>query len=206
MKTPRLITGVPCERSRPGGAAFTLTELMISMSLFSLVIIGTLYAHLFGLRVFNICATRLSASQSSRSALSRLCEDIRSGRLLYVGNGSSTGFTNVPLNRPRSGNALQVFPSTTTNTYVIYFMDPAAQALKRFDSSSGSVQVVSPFITNQVVFSAEDYAGNTLTNDQNNRIIKLDLEFYQWEFPVAQVGAYYDSYHLQTRIARRSIQ
>lgn len=206
MKSPHLLTGPARARNRRREVAFTLAELMISMSLLSLVIIGALYAHLFGLRVFNICATRLSASQSSRSALSRLCEDIRSGRLLYVGNGSSSGFTNIPLNRPRSGNALQVFPSTTTNSYFVYFMDPGAQALKRFDSASGSVQLVSPFITNQVVFTAEDYAGNTLTNDQNNRIIKLDLEFYQWEFPVAQVGAYYDSYHLQTRIARRSIQ
>jgi hypothetical protein len=198
--------GAPSERSSPDRCAFTITEIMTSMAIFSLVMLGVLYSHLFGLRVFNISATRLSASQSSRAALNRVCEDIRSGKLLYVGNGSSTGFTNVPLNIPRLGNALEIFPSVSTNAFIRYFMDANAKALKRFDSSSGNVQTIAPFITNQIVFSAEDYAGNTLTNDQNNRIIRLDLEFYQWEFPVAQVGAYYDSYHLQTRIARRNIE
>lgn len=179
---------------------------MTSMAIFSLVILGVLYSHLFGLRLFNISATRLSASQSSRTALDRVCDDIRSGKLLYIGNGSSSGFTNVTLNNPRLGNSLEIFSSASTNIFVRYFMDPGAKALKRFDSSSGSVQVIAPFITNQIVFTAEDYAGNALTNDQNNRIIRMDLEFYQWEFPVAQVGAYYNSYHLQTRISRRNIE
>src|SRR5579872_71820 len=178
-------------------AAFTLAEIMTSMAIFSLVMIGVVYSHLFGLRLFNISATRLSASQSSRTALDRVCDDVRSGKLLYIGNGDSTGFTNITLNNPRLGNALEIFPSSGTNIFIRYFMDSSAQALKRFDSSSGSVQVIAPFITNQIVFTAEDYAGNALTNDQNNRIIRMNLDFYQWEFPVAQVGAYYDSYHLQ---------
>jgi hypothetical protein len=186
--------------------AFTITEIMTAMAIFSLVIIGVLYSHLFGLRVFNICATRLSASQSSRAALNHVCEDIRSGKLLYIGNGSKTGFTNVTLNHSRTGNSIEIFPTSTTNAFVRYFMDPAAQALKRYDSGSGQVQVIAPFVTNYIVFTAEDYAGNTLTNDQNNRIVRMDLDFYQWEFPVAQVGAYYDSYRLQTRVSRRSIE
>jgi prepilin-type N-terminal cleavage/methylation domain-containing protein len=185
--------------------AFTLTEIMTAMALFSLVVLGVLYSHMFGLRVFNITATRLSASQGSRAALNRVSDDIRSGKVLYVGNGNATSFTNSPLNSPRTGNALEIFPSTSTTNFIRYFMDPSANALKRFDSGSGVAQVVAPFITNRIVFYAEDYAGNALTNDQNNRIIRMDLEFYQWEFPVAQVGAYYDSYHLQTRIARRTI-
>jgi hypothetical protein len=34
------------------------------------------------------------------------------------------------------------------------------------------------------------------------------LDFYQWEFPVAQAGAgaFYDYYHLQTRMTRRTIE
>jgi hypothetical protein len=179
---------------------------MTATAVFSLVIIGVVYSHLFGLRLFNITATRLGATAGSRAALNRVCDDIRSGKLLYVGNGDSTSFTNIPLNNARLGNALEIFPSTSTNSFVRYFMDPSAQALKRFDSSSGKVQVIAPFITNQVVFYAEDFSGHALTNDQNNRIIRMDLEFYQWEFPVAQVGAYYDSYRLQTRIARRTIE
>ncbi|HLH54606.1 MAG TPA: prepilin-type N-terminal cleavage/methylation domain-containing protein [Verrucomicrobiae bacterium] len=193
-------------RTGPARSGFTLAEITTAMAIFSLVTVAVLYSHLFGLRVFNICATRLSASQGSRSALSHLYEDVRSGKLVYVGNGSSAGFTNVPLNNPRQGNALQIFQSSATNQFVRYFMDPGTQSLRRYDSASGQLQVIAPFVTNLVAFSAEDYAGNSLTNDQNNRVIKLELDFYQWEFPVAQVGAYYDSYHLQTRISRRNIE
>ena len=193
---------IACQRR----LAFTITEMMTSMAIFSMVMVAVVYGHLFGLRLFNISATRLSASQSSRVALNHLYEDIRSGKLLYVGDGSSTGFTNVPLQSPRSGNALEIFPSGATNSFIRYYMDPTAKALKRFDSSSGHLQTIAPFITNQIVFTAEDYAGNTLTNDQNNRVIRMELDFYKWEFPVAQVGPYYDSYHLQTRVARRTIE
>jgi len=98
--------------------AFTIVEIMTSMAIFSLAILGVLYAHLFGLRVFNISATRLSASQSSRATLNRVCEDIRSGKLLYVGNGNGTSFTNLPLNTPRLGNALEIFPSASSNIFI----------------------------------------------------------------------------------------
>ena len=75
-------------------------------------------------------------------------------------------------------------------------------------SGSGQALVLAPFLTNQIAFIAEDFKGNTLTNDQNNRVIKVVLDFYQWEFPVAQAaaGAFFDSYHVQTRITRRTIE
>ena len=205
MKTARILR---LHRVSPKGyrCGFTIAEIVTAMAIFSLVTLAVLYCHLFGLRLFNISATRLSASQSSRAVLNRLSEDIRCGKLLYVGNGTSTAFTNIPLSNPRVGNALEIFPSAGTNSFVRYFMDPVAGVLKRLDSTSGKVQLIAPFVTNQMVFRAEDYAGNALTNDQNNRIIRVELDFYQWEFPVAQVGAYYDSYHLQTRIARRTIE
>ena len=53
----------------------------------------------------------------------------------------------------------------------------------------------------------EDFAGNILTNNQNNRIIGLKLEFYQIQYPKMPVGPgqYYDYYQLHTRITRRTI-
>jgi hypothetical protein len=67
---------------------------------------------------------------------------------------------------------------------------------------------VAPYITNQLVFQAEDFQGNVATNYVNNRIIRLTLEFYQWEWPLAQAGSgsMYDFYQLQTRMARRLIE
>jgi hypothetical protein len=59
-----------------------------------------------------------------------------------------------------------------------------------------------------MVFRAEDFRGNILTNDRNNRVIRMMLEFYQWEYPIASAGpgGMYDYYRLQTRITRRLIE
>ena len=193
--------------TRIGQAAFTFPEIMTAMGLFSLVVIGVVYAQLFGMRMFNITSTRVRASDNARRVLNCVRDDIRSGKLLFVGNGNSAGFTNITLNGLRQGNALQIYPTTGTNTFIRYYLDPASQSLQRTVSGSAQVEVLAPYLTNRVAFVAEDCLGHTLTNDQNNRVIKLMLDFYQWEFPVAQagVGAFYDSYHLQTRITRRTI-
>jgi hypothetical protein len=63
------------------------------------------------------------------------------------------------------------------------------------------------FITNQIVFTAQDYENNVLTNNVNNRVFQVQLFFSQWEFPIAFIGTNgfnaYDYYRLQTRITRR---
>jgi hypothetical protein len=191
-----------------GQAAFTLAEIMTAMGLFSLVVIGVVYSQLFGMRMFNITATRLSASDSARKVLDSVRDDIRSGKLLYVGNGDSTHFTNIAFNGLRQGNALQIYPTTATNVFIRYYLDTASQSLRRTASGSTQVQVLAPYLTNKIAFVAEDFAGHTVTNDQNNRVIRMDLDFYQWEFPVARVGAgaFYDYYHLQTRMTRRTLE
>ena len=195
-------------RSPTTRSAFTLAEIMTATGLFSLVVIGVVYSQLFGMRMFNITSTRVSASDNARKVLNRVRDDVRSGKLLYVGSGSSTGFTHIALNSLHQGNALQIYPTTDTNVFIRYYLDTATQTLRRTANGTGQVQVLAPFLTNQIAFIAEDFAGHTLTNDQNNRVIRMVLDFYQWEFPVAQVGAgaFYDSYHLQTRLTRRTIE
>ena len=195
-------------RTPTSRSGFTLAEIMTATGLFSLVVIALVYSQLFGMRTFNITSTRVAASDNARKVLNRVRDDVRSGKLLYVGSGSSTGFTHIALNSPHQGNALQIHPTTDTNVFIRYYLDTATQTLRRTANGTGRVEVLAPFLTNQIAFIAEDFAGHTLTNDQNNRVIKMVLDFYQWEFPVAQVGAgaFYDSYHLQTRITRRTIE
>ncbi len=194
-----------CRRGARRG--FTLTEIMMATAVLSMVVVGVLASQVFGMRLFNITSTRLAASDNARKVLNAVRYDILSGKILYVGNGNSAGFTNLLSNAPRQGNALQIYPTTDTNVFVRYYLDPSTGALCRATSGSATVQVLAPYLTNQIAFVAEDFAGNMLTNDVNNRVIRMNLDFYQWEFPVAQVGggAFYDSYHLQTRVTRRAI-
>src|SRR3974390_2648584 len=96
-------------RTRLCQAAFTLAEIMTAMGLFSLVVMGLVYSQLFGMKMFNITATKLSASDSARKVLNYVCNDGRSGKMLDVGNGDNTGFTNITLDGLRQGNALQIY-------------------------------------------------------------------------------------------------
>ncbi len=207
-----MIFTLPIRRAAPRAptarSAFTLAEIMTAMGLFSLVVIGMVYTQLFGMRMFNITSTRLSAGDCARKVLNHVRDDVRSGKVLAVGNGDSTHFTNIAFDGLRQGNALQIHPTTDTNVFIRYYLDTAAQRLMRVASGGGQAELIAPYLTNRIPFFAEDYSGHTLTNDQNNRVIRMSLDFYQWEFPVAQVGrgAYYDYYHLQTRMTRRTIE
>jgi type II secretory pathway pseudopilin PulG len=196
----------PSPRGRT--SAFTLTEILIAAALFALVIVGVVYTHVFGLKMATLTNSKLAATENARRALDRVRDEIRSGKILCVGNGDGGAFTPIAANSPHVGNALQIYRTVDTNIYVRYYLDAADQSLKRKASGIGEVEEIASYITNQMVFRAEDHLGNTLTNDQNNRVIKMTLEFYQWEFPVTRAGgdSYYDSYRLQTRIARRAIE
>jgi hypothetical protein len=62
-------------------------------------------------------------------------------------------------------------------------------------------------ISNQIVFTAEDYAGRILTNNENNRVIGLSLQFYQLQYPAIPIGPgnHFDYYQLRTKITRRAL-
>ena len=193
---------------RGGQTAFTLAEFMVAMCIFALVIFAVIYSQMFGMKMFTMTQSKLTAANSARIVLNTVRDEIRSGKTMVVGNGGSNFFSKILSNAPHLGNALQIYPTTDTNNFVRYYLDLNDQKLKRKTSGSAQLQVLASYITNQIVFRAEDYAGNVLTNEQNNRVIKMVLQFYQWEFPVmiAGQGGYYDYYKLQTRMTRRTIE
>ena len=105
------------------------------------------------------------------------------------------------------GSAIQVYPTTDTNTFVRYFRD-ADQKLKRIPSGTASPTVIVSAISNEVVFTSEDFKGTILTNNENNRVIGLALQFYQLEYPSVSIGPgnLYDFYQLRTKITRRTLE
>lgn len=188
--------------------AFTLTEVMVTMALFSLVIAGTIGANLFGLRLFGITKAKLGASDEAREAVSKLVTEIRGAKIVRVGNGDLLGFTNLAMGEAQMGNALQIYPTTNTAEYIRYFWDADDRILKRTTDGLNTVVVVANHISNHVVFRAEDHRGVVLTNNQNNRVINLKLEFFQLQYPIVEIGPgnLFDYYKMETRITRRALE
>ena len=136
---------------------------------------------------------------------------------------AGTNFTPIADGNPQQGNAVIAYPnSANPNSFTLMFLQPGSGTnyAMGLPSSTNCLILetytngmliqsndVANFITNQVVFTAQDYANNVLTNNVNNRVIQIQLFFSQWEFPIAFIGTNgfnaYDYYRLQTRVTRR---
>jgi len=180
-------------------AGFTLGEMLISSWIFLIIFIGVwVTLQIFGLRVYTLGATKMSATAGAVKVLDHLRDDVREAKTVYVGN--------VTNGDPATD---QVPP------YEIYYLDnsTATNYLKMATTADGvnfSTVTLASYITNQIIFDAEDCFGNILTNNYNNRIIRMELDFYQWEYPIGYIGGAnglnaYDFYRLRTKITRRLI-
>ncbi len=186
--------------------AFTLTEVMVSASLMMMVMAGIIGANIFGLRMMQITRAKLGANDEARKAIGKLVSEVRSAKLVKIGTGSLSTFTEVDVDTLQKGSALQLYTiDDNTNQFIRYFWDSSDNRLKRTTNGASSVAVIASYITNSLIFSCEDYKGNVLTNNENNRVVALTLQFFQIEFPVVLVGPgrHFDFYQLRTKITRR---
>lgn len=188
--------------------AFALPNLMVAMAIMLMVLAGITTSHLFGLRMFELTRAKLGASDEARAAISKLIEEIRSSKIVRVGNGNLSAFTEMPVNALQRGSALQIYPSQNTNQYIRYFWDAADRRLKRATNNAAAASIVANCVSNAFVFTSEDFTGKILTNNSNNRVIGLNLQFYQLQYPTVNIGPgnYYDYYQLRTRITRRTLE
>ncbi|MHB8521768.1 MAG: hypothetical protein ACYDH9_13545 [Limisphaerales bacterium] len=186
-------------------AAFTMAEMMVTTSIFMMVIGGVIASNLFGMRMLTLTQTKLGNSDVSRRTLDLLIGDIRTAKKVSVGTGSFTSFTAFGVNTPQRGNAIQVYPSTTNNVFTRYYWDSTDQNLKRMTSGAQTPVIVANSVSNSLVFTREDLAGNVVSNNQSHSVVGVTLQFSQLLFPPVNIGSnsYYDSYQLQARITRR---
>jgi|SRR5947209_2752526 len=193
------------ETGGPSGGGFTLVEIMVSMGIFLFVLSGIITSYMYGLRMYEIAKPKLSASDDAREAISKLVDEVRNAKLVRIGTGDLNSFTEIPVNAPQVGSAIQIYATTDTNSFVRYFWDSSQLKLKRVQSGAVTFSVMAMAVTNQQVFSSEDFSGMIHTNNMNNRVIGLTLQFNQIQYPVMPVGPgnYYDFYQLRTKITRR---
>jgi prepilin-type N-terminal cleavage/methylation domain-containing protein len=208
MKTP--INGI---RTWPQGksAGFTLAEMLVALGIFSMLIAWMVSAQIYGMRVYTLAATKLVATAGARHAMDEIRDQIREANEVDVGNCSSdwTSFS-VITNGAQQGNAMEIFPTTNSTPYLIFYLQTGGtNQLMRYDSSRDTAQQLANFITNEVVFDAEDLWGNVQTNNVNNRVIRITLQFSQWEYPIGRVGGTnfnsYNLYQLRSRVTRRAV-
>ena len=195
-------------RQKPRRCAFTLVEIQVSMAIIMLVIGGVISSHIFGLKLNEGVRAKLSASDAARFAIGKLTGDVRSAKLIQIGNGTYAAFTPLTNGVTQQGAAMRLYPTTNLSSYVVYYRDASDSTLKRASTTATTPKKVAEYLTNTVVFSSENYLGNILTDNQNNRVIGVTLKFYQIQYPVSTIGqgGLFDYYQVTTKITRRALE
>jgi hypothetical protein len=201
-------------------SAYTLVEMITTVGIFMFIFVGVMVSvQLFGLRIYTLEATKLVATAGARMALNTMRDQIREAKTVYVGNcstASATSFSLIAITNAQQGNAIIVYPTTSTNTYTVYYLDTASgtNTLLEFGVANSTVNytnVISTYITNNIIFDAENFQGLVVTNYtslDNREVIHVTLQYSQWEYPIAYIGGTtfnaFDFYQLRTRIFRRA--
>ena len=184
---------------------FTLPEILIATTVFLLMLAGILAANLFGLRMFQINETKLNAITWSRQTVGNITAEVHTCDTVQVGNVTTNGgFEGLLNGETQQGNGLLIYPTTNINAFTIYFVDPLDETFRQTVATPGGTNTVilADSVTNLMAFSAQDFSGNVLTNNLNNRVIHLTLEFYQ----PARFMLDADYYKLETSVTRRALQ
>ena len=223
----KLFKNIQNRARRRNVLGFTLVEMVTTVGVFLFVFTGVLVAvQLFGLRIYTLAATKLVATAGGRKALNQIRDDIREGKMIYVGNCSSavsSSFQLISTNAPQQGNALIIYPTTNLTWYSVYYLDFNTNPLISYTNRliqfnvSNSVtttytKTLAIYVTNRIVFDARDFQNNIVSNEQcldNRLLIEVTMQFSQWEYPIAKVGPIntwnaYDYYQLRTRVFRRA--
>jgi hypothetical protein len=189
-------------------SAFSIPELIVVSALVILVGAMLIAAQLFGRRMWDITQTKIYTSDKARQLVRLLTSDVHAAKDLRIGTGTFSSFAEAPLDSPQEGNSLQIYPAAgNTNYFIRYYRDSADKKLKWMTNGAAQPTIVASAISNGVIFRIEDFAGNALTNKQNNCVIGVRLDFYEIENPYAVVGAtsYYKSFQVRTKIAQRTL-
>ena len=76
-------------------------------------------------------------------------------------------------------NAIQIYPTSSTNVWIRYYVDLTTQQLCEVDNEDTNVSFMASSITNKVPFTAEDFAGNITSNEQPKEVIGVLLQIDQ---------------------------
>ena len=183
--------------------------MMIVVGIFSFLVAGMVAAQLYSLRVYTQVTAKVVATVGARQVMNGLRDQLREANSVYIGNCSSDWTTYADItNGAQQGNAVEIYPTTNTADYLICYLDTTTgtNRLMLYSSSLGTVQHLASYITNRVVFDAEDLYGNILTNNRNSQVICMTLQFSQWEYATGGTNCNsFNFYQLQTSATRRSI-
>jgi hypothetical protein len=186
--------------------AFTITEMMITFTIFTFVTLGLIYVHIFGLQYDAMVGRKLGASDQSRMGFAKILNEIRSAKAYSVGDGTYTNFVTDGDGIPQMGNGLKLWLTSNTNSYIEYYLftntATGSRELRRIQTGISGYDVTAEYLTNYFsipIFQAENYTNQVQTSINFKYLIHVTLQFCQYKYPQTIVGpgGYYDYYKIE---------
>jgi len=190
-------------------AAFTAVEMMVSVFIFVFLVLGVIYAILFGMRWDELVCSKLGASDKSRMSFDLLTSDIRSAKWWKIGNGDNDSFVSCTNAMNQAGNAVKLSTSGEANSpaWVLYYFDTNNCQLCRYTNGAAYAQIIAQNLTNStgnsMQFTARKFDGSLAQDWQYKYAIRATMEFCQYQYPLTKVGPgyYYNYYCIQIQAA-----
>src|SRR5579862_1210444 len=194
MKTLRAIS------SQKQRSAFTIAELLLSLTIFLVCVLGIVSLQVLGLRMNAISASKMESTQASLKTLNTVRDSVLAASSVQVGNGDSNTFTVTGT----IGNALQVYPTTNSSNYLRFFLSTDDNKLCELndDNTNKVLTMIAPNVTNESVFQTVDFQGNTSTSSREHYAIKMMLQFSQLDYKVPTNK--WEYYTLETEMTPRT--
>jgi len=184
-----------------GVRAFTLTEMMVTMAVFALVVIAMISLQIFGFRLNALTSNKQVTTANSLKALDQIVNQVRgTPNPVYVGNFNTGNnkFTAIANGQPAIGNAIQV--SNGTTSVLTFYLNTTNHILYEVGTVTNALAHA---ITNSQPFQAEDCFGNTnIVGSSGHYTIKMTLQYSNWLYAVPT--NVYDFYRLEARATPRS--
>src|SRR5438046_7032582 len=116
-------SGGMTESRTVGQSAFTLVEVMVAMSIMLMALVGVLAVQFFGMKLFELTKSKLGASDEARKAIDLLCTEIRSAKIIKIGNGGlgPTNFAECADTTPQQRRPIQLYPHTNAKPFDRYY-------------------------------------------------------------------------------------
>jgi hypothetical protein len=184
--------------------AFTLTELMITMAIFTLVVIAMVSLQIFGFKINSLTSNKLRSTASTLKVLDQMRNLVLGAtNAVSVGNidTSNNKFIAIAINSTAIGNALQI--SNNSTSYTTFYLN-TNHILYELGSATNSTPVpLASAVYNPNPFQIENYLGsNILVGSSGHYTVKITLQYSNWLYAIpSQV---YDAYRLESRATPRA--
>ncbi|MGA9777944.1 MAG: prepilin-type N-terminal cleavage/methylation domain-containing protein [Verrucomicrobiia bacterium] len=184
-----------------GVRAFTLTEMMVTMAVFALVVIAMVSLQIFGFKINSLTSNKQVSTANSLKVLDQIQNRIRgTPNPVFIGNfnTSNNKFTAIANGQSSIGNAVLVSNGAAsvftfylnTNTHILYERGSVTNALAHD-------------VTNSQPFQTEDCFGNLfIVGSSGHYTVKMTLQYSNWLYSIPT--NVYDTYRLEARATPRS--